>query len=490
MGLITHFFSLLTLMTLNASAGQGQPIPYSLQNAYQDLLKLKIDSTQYQLNFLADRALKHPFSIYVNNLAHVGKLLIAGTTKDFEQCKNQEKIILENVDNLPDDDPWKGFLASEVKLQWAFVKMKFGNYFSAFWSLRKAYQINSDAMEASPDFEPLQKTSAELNIILGSVPSKYQWILSLFGMDGNVADGAAKLEALFNAHHLFSLECGLITALSNSYLLENEQKATSMMAQMWVQNQDNLLVQFVYANVLLKDAQGAKAIEVISEILSPASGYIEFPVMNYLRGEVYLQCGDYQNSRHYYTQFLKAKPGKNLIKDAWFKSAICYWLQGNNKMAEHCLDGARLVGHEETEADQYAAYMAGEKRLPNQQLLKARYFTDGGYYDKADSILSNVAYLTLANHYDTTEYFYRLARLEHRTNEIERSQSDYLKVIDFQGTRSWYFAPNSCLQLGLIYRQQRRNIEAKRFFEKVFNYKDYPYEGSISKKAKLAIETL
>jgi len=55
---------------------------------------------------------------------------------------------------------------------------------------------------------------------------------------------------------------------------------------------------------------------------------------------------------------------------------------------------------------------------------------------------------------------------------------------------SWYFAPNSALQLGYIFRDQADAIEARQYFEKALSYKKHVYKNSIDNKARSALASL
>ncbi len=72
------------------------------------------------------------------------------------------------------------FLQAEIGLHWAFVYLKFGHEFDGALNLRQAYQATQEIKKRYPKFTAIQKTEGLLNVIIGSVPEKYNWVLSLW----------------------------------------------------------------------------------------------------------------------------------------------------------------------------------------------------------------------------------------------------------------------------------------------------------------------
>ena len=140
--------------------------------------------------------------------------------------------------------------------------------------------------------------------------------------------------------------------------------------------------------------------------------------------------------------------GQNNIKDAQYKIGLCYYLNGNDNDAQAVFKLAKSVGKETTEADKYASRSLAEPELPHVKLTKARYATDGGYYDQARTILESILPAELPTLRDQVEFQYRRARLDHKTNKLGTAKLYYNKTIEMNGAEAWYYAPNACLQLG------------------------------------------
>ena len=66
----------------------------------------------------------------------------------------------------------------------------------------------------------------------------------------------------------------------------------------------------------------------------------------------------------------------------------------------------------------------------------------------------------------------------------------YQKTIDAQKNESWYFAPNSALQAGLIYKSRGDGKSAEKTLKLISNYSGYPYQNSIRQKTRAAVKDL
>ena len=423
---------------------------------------------------------------YVASLAEAIELLVTEDHSKFTEYEGRFlKRIDKNIKGAPRDYQ---FLQAEIRLQWAFVYLKFGHELDAALNLRQAYQIAETCKEKFPDYLPIRKTSGILQVIVGSVPDKYDWVLNLLNMEGSVAGGLADLNAVSLSNGLFAQESRMLFALVEGFILSRPESALEHMQQILADDKENRLLLFLSASLALKNSQNELALQML-EGLSTAKKGIPIYYADYLRGEAYLHKGEFLNSITAYRWFLAHQTGQNYIKDAYYKIGLCYWLNGNDNDARTFFKDARNKGKESTEADRSAAHSLSEKDLPNKKLSRARYFTDGGYYREAERILSRITNADLPLKRDQVEYAYRKARLAHKTGSPE-AEKLYLETINITGQENWYFAPNACLQLGFIYQSQQKMKEAGEYFQRALSYRRHEYKNSIDSKARSALAQL
>jgi tetratricopeptide (TPR) repeat protein len=178
------------------------------------------------------------------------------------------------------------------------------------------------------------------------------------------------------------------------------------------------------------------------------------------------------------------------VKDAYYKLGLCYLLNGNQSDALVLFKEAKKQGKDESEADKSAARNLNSKELPQLALMKVRYATDGGYYKEARQLLNTIKDKDLPAKRDQVEYYYRKARLEHKSGQKEAAKLFYKQTIEMAGDENWYFAPNSCLQLGYIFQEENKLQDAKNSFQHALTYKKHEYKNSIDSKSRSALARL
>lgn len=456
--------------------------PYT--KAHQLTLSLQLDESRKLLSSSAT-----PEAIYINSLSDVFELLIS---EDAERFAELETVYENRINTLKKTSPQTAkelFVLAELRLQWAFVYLKFGHDFTAAWSVRQAHVISMECLRKFPEFIPIKKTAGLLEIMLGSVPEKYQWVLNLLGMRGSLENGLAMLMEIKSIDNPLADEAELLHPLINGFVLQQTDSALTHLELLHQNNPQNRLILFLGASLAIKNSSSELAMVMLEKLKGRSSG-LPLYYSDYLLGEVYLHQGNYPKSIAAYQHFINQYKGINYIKDAHYKIGLSYWLQQQPDRAKVYFELAKLKGREVTEADKYAARSLAENDFFNIPITRARYAIDGGYYDEAIRLLKSIKKEDLNTTHDLAEYHYRFARLYHKTNLLAEAKRYYEQTIALSGSETWYFAPNACLQLGYIYREEGNTEEARIYFNKALSYKKHAYKNSIDSKAKSALAQL
>ena len=477
-GLITCLFLCSTI----CSAQREWLSDEHWRNAYNQVLQLQFKAA-YKLPTSVSHDRVNAEEIYVQSLANGLELLVTEDLAKFDRFENSYE---SSLDQLKDANSSSSLFAqAELRLLWAFIYLKFGHELDAAWNVRQAYLTVQECKKEFPDFLPIKKTSGLLEIMLGSVPEKYQWIINFLGMEGSVDKGLKELETVREKCPTIQEETTLLYYLFQSFILQRTEVAMAGFDEIIKQNPDNPLALFLGASVGIKNSQSEKALTYLKKINENPGVTIRYS--NYQLGEVYLHKGLYEQSILSYQKFLDGYKGQNYVKDAYYKIGICYWLMGNSTEAKKHFDTASEKGKESAEADKYAARSLSEATYPNVTLSKIRYATDGGYYEDATKLINSVTEKDFTNSKDKIELAYRQARLYHKKGLLKEAKKSYLETITKQGDAPWYFAPNSCLQLGYLFLEEQNTADAKKYFEKALTYKKHEYKNSIDSKAKSAL---
>jgi tetratricopeptide (TPR) repeat protein len=246
---------------------------------------------------------------------------------------------------------------------------------------------------------------------------------------------------------------------------------------------------FLAVNMLVKNSQSEDAFHLIQNLDVHSSG-LTLPYIEYIRGEILMQKNRYDEAIAAYQKFMRIYKADSFKKDATLKISLCYYLQGKSSQALTIWEKAKTTGKAKYDADISAASMLAEKPFPNEKIFKTRIYTDGGYYKEAKETLQTIHTSDLKTFKEQVEYFYRKARLAHKTNDLGAAELFYTQTIDMMGDNPWYFGANSALQLGYIYQAKGNTKDARFYFEKALSYKKHEYKNSIDSKAKSALEQL
>lgn len=449
------------------------------RQAYELVLQLQIEE--------ALKLLPTPTTaqeLYVTSLAEALELLI---TEDGEKYTTYEENFNRRLDRktkptVADDL----FLQAEIRLHWTFIYLKFGHEFDAAINLRQAYLTLEEIKRRFPKYDAIKKSRGLLNVILGSVPQKYNWVLSLLNMEGSTEDGMKLLHEAAASGNALAFEANLMEALIKGFLMQEPNAGLSKIKTLLIEQPDQPLALLIGSGLAIKSSESETALQMLSKLEGLRVG-IPLAYMYSMKGEVFLHKAEYLNSITAYRWFLNQYRGQNGVKDAWYKIGLCYWLNGNKNDAYAAFDQARSAGKEASEADRYAARSLADKQLPHIQLTKARYAMDGGYYTIARDILSSIDSTGLKTDRDRVEFPYRYARLEHQEDNLEAAIRYYEETIRINGNGNWYYAPNACLQLGYIYLLQGKTTEARTAFARALSYNKHEYKNSIDSKARSAL---
>jgi tetratricopeptide (TPR) repeat protein len=214
-------------------------------------------------------------------------------------------------------------------------------------------------------------------------------------------------------------------------------------------------------------------------------------VLHYLHGEILLQKGQFKAAFNQFEKFQKTTRGVNFIQDSYFKQFLCGWLPGDTREAERSLNQVNLKGTQVVEADKYAVkfavkYRGGEIANENKVLFRARYASDGGYFEAASGLLKNYSENSFRQASAKAEYNYRTARIIQQMKHPQQAVPYFKKAISLSEKTDFYFGAAAALQLGYIFKDNNKDT-AVFYFRKAISFKRHEYKNSIDNKARAAL---
>ncbi|GAB4022317.1 hypothetical protein GCM10028808_69710 [Spirosoma migulaei] len=483
------FIFLLSISTASAQNFTWTP---GMQRAYAELQKLKVKSAQQTL---ANEPTQNGVRIFLDD--YIDMLILATSDDDqaFSTLSDREDERLDALKDLDDTSPWQRVLLAEVRLHWAFVKLKFGKELSASWDVIRAYKLLKENQKRFPNFLPTYKSLGTLHVMIGSVPDNYVWVANLLGLHGNVKQGQQELLRA-QQDPTFRLEARLIDLMVRAYVLKLTDADGQTLNRLVNDNEDNLLLHFFGATIEQKSGHSEQALAYLTK-RPTGPAYQPLPVIDNILGDIYIQKSDYATATAHFKQFLAAYKGQNFLKDTYYKLFLCQWLASDKTDAQTrpLLQKVLTVGRTTVESDK-AAQKFAEAYLkkgtsPNQKILmRARLASDGGFTDSALAYLHpfNDARFPITT--EKAEYNYRMGRIYQRRNEPDTAIPYLTRALKLSEPDQLSFGATAALQLGYIYQQKNDRAHARSFFQKALSFKHHEYKNSVDNKARAGLSSL
>ena len=493
---VVFLWLVVSVSPLNAQDFAWTP---GLQRAYADLQKGRLTPARQTL---AREPTQNGVRLFVDDYADMLLLVTSDDDKLFAQLAPREAERIDALESLDTGSPWKRVLLAEVRLHWAFAKLKAGKETSASWDVIRAYRLLTENQKQFPDFLPTYKSLGTLHVLIGSVPDSYAWVAKLLGLRGNIGQGQREIKQA-QQDALFGLEARLIDLLVRAYVVQFTDADGRALQQLIRDNPDNLLLHFFAATTEQKQGHSEQALAYLTNRPTGAN-YVSMPIIDNILGDIYLQKGQYAPATIHFRRFLAQYKGQNFLKDTHYKLFLCQWLAETNTASSDAesrvvLAQVTRVGRTSVESDKAAqrfaeAYLKRGASANQKVLMRARLATDGGFTDFALAYLQpyDEARATLA---ERAEYNYRLGRIAQRRNDPNAAIPPLSRVLALVDTpdgrqQELSFGASAALQLGYIYQQKNDRVRARSFFQKALSFKRHEYKNSIDNKAKAALNGL
>lgn len=483
----------LVLINFQSKANDFEWNPL-LQKAYTSLWKLRLQETRA---LLASQKNTSGIKLYLQSYTDLIELMVTEDKADFEQFLDTQSSRLTLLEDFPDTSPEKQWIIAEMYLHLATAKLKFGHEVKGAWNLIKASKLLENNVKKFPNFIPQQKSLGLIHIMVGSIPQNFLWVAKLLGLKGSVKNGLQELKNVSKNEPRYAIEANIMYYLAHAYILGFTPLILQDYEQFLEKNDDSLLIQFLGVTTYMKEGNSSQSSVLLKkcDALNAQAGYWAFPFLQYLHAEIEIQKGSYTLASRYYQMFLQQYKGFNFIKDTYYKLFLCLWLNNEDTKAIAYLEKVKTQGSTIVESDQSALrfvekFNVSVKNEAHKKLMKARLAFDGGYYQKAKELMTDLKENQFSHNTEKAEYNYRKGRVFQKLHEITLAEEHFERAIVLSQNASISYGALACLQLGYIFQETKQKEKAKYYFEKVLTYSKHEYKNSADNKAKAALNTL
>ncbi|MFM7053183.1 MAG: tetratricopeptide repeat protein [Bacteroidota bacterium] len=459
----------------------------SCRNAHRLTLHLELNAANHMLKQAAASDADNVAIAYFQSQSHFVKAFISEEEADFVILQKSTDHCLELLDDLPENNPWKGQARSELLLRLALVKLKRQEFVSAGYNIRKAFMQSMDVRKKYPDFAPAKRTAGMLHMAMGSVPENYKWLANLAGMQGSIEQGAKEMDGAIlsmkkDAEFGFLLdETLLMRAFCASHFEKNEQRALELVAK-YANNASGLFL-FFQVNTLVKAERFRDALAMLNNYKASTTSY-PLHYVAFQKGLLQLGALQTKEASKSFATYVNNYKGNSFAKASLHKLAWISLLQGDSAGYKQNMSRVLTRGTSFTDEDQQAQRQAETGDVPNVYLLECRLLFDGGNYDEALEKLSAIPTSKVASLRDQLEFTYRMARICEKKKMTERAIRFYNSTYVNGKDHTWYFAANSALLLGNIYEKAGDKTKALEWYKKCLALRKHEYQNSIDQKAE------
>lgn len=464
----------------------------NIENAYVNILSLHFKEAELLLKQERVNKPDNDLILLYENYIDFLKAFLTEEKTHFVDFKRKAAF---RIDRISDNDrsessPFFLYSLAEIYIQQALVRIKFEEHITAATEIRKAFKLIERNTKLYPSFVLNRKVSGFLRAIVGAVPSKYNWIVNLAGMKGNVSEGMSELRMAYDVtgKSIYkSYQTEILFYLGTSQSVFSSPADTIPLIQVIREmSLKSPLIAYVYSNMMMKRGENEESLWALDAAISKKDAY-PFTFLYYKRGLCRLRKID-SSAATDFTYFLKNYNGKNNIKSAWQKLGWINLLNGDttgylNQMKRCIQSGSAML-----DEDKDAQYEASSGEIINIYLLRSRLFFDGGYYKKATDELAGKDISYFPRFKDQLEITYRLGRIMDKTDNVEKAIHNYEVTIKNGSSSPWHFAANSALMLGMIYERKKDYSTSLKYYRLCLSIEHEQYKNSIDQKAQAAID--
>ena len=192
---------------------------------------------------------------------------------------------------------------------------------------------------------------------------------------------------------------------------------------------------------------------------------------------------------YFINRFLDKQQTPKLIQYARFKASLYWFVKGGVAKSDSLNRLILQTTNIAVAEDKQALYEVGHCALWTKELVLARILFDGGNYKKALGVLLSVKQkVSSYNKKQKLEYSYRLARIYHKLNDIEKAAKFYQMAINSELDSEFYYPAYSAYYLGNMYSKRGKNEKAEKYYTICNRLNSPVYKVSIHKKARQAME--
>lgn len=483
---IPCFFLAIFLLPGFSVARDSQQVFRDIESLF---VELRLNQADQQIDAIGDPGYR---AFYQSNLEFY-RTLSAMQKSDFAHFRAEWDTWLEQVEEISENDSLKEIMLADLSAKRGIVEFVQHNYLTAVIHVRSSRKYLDKSRDKYGMMVEQLKLEGLFEVLLSSMPEKYKWIADPLGLTGNVNTGLTYLRISARTCRLFNGESQLLLAMVEKNILDQPEKTIQRLERYRRRLQrPAILVEFFQASCLQRIKKNERSLRILEARTGFGPGISDFPFWDYLAGKGWYFEGNEVKARTSFLAFLDGYEGDLFKTDATFRIGMCWLYEGQVSQAQPYFREIAGQSNEQFDEDNYAASLAA--RFLNEQpgpvllgLFRARSAYDGGYHEKAMTILTQTQSSFALRSPEWVEWYYRKGRIYQDQGRSSEAIDAYQKCLTYSADKytTWLQA-YACFYVGEIYAEQEEYQQASDSYRKALAYDDYFYQSGLENRCKSA----
>lgn len=456
------------------------------------MASFRLDSAQVRIQQLASQ----PYRAYYQGNLLVYWHLGAQDDPSYHRLAAAWDDLVADLEAMPKSDAMRGVMLGELMCKRALVEFLHHHYLSAVNFARLGRKHILKNAEQFPRNLEQNKMLGLFNVVLGAVPSRYQWLTNLLGFVGDLDQGIAQLQQVARHGHLLALEAEVILYHVERNILNQNEQALDRLRQLRARTGNNMLVDYFLATGLMSLKHNEAALQVLLRRPHYDDGAVFLlPFWDYQLGKAYSYQGDLARAKHYLARFVRDYRGNMYRTDANFRLGMVLTLSGAYPAGRPFFQAVADPQGDQFDEDDYARHIceAFARQAPSAALLdlfRARNYYDGGYFERAVAVLLGMNQDRLSPD-EQAEWQYRMARVRHTQGHLALAFDHYQRCLDLAVSKPLdYLHAYACYFQAEIAREWGQTAQARAAYRQALQYNHYFYQDGLENRVKAALDGL
>lgn len=450
-------------------------------------LRMRLDEARQAAAALDDDALREFYAHHLSFLETMG-VQTKTQCEAFEAASENYETRLKGFEL----DKRYYFFVAEMRLERAIIAFLQKETWTAGNHLRKCYAAATKLRKQMPGSPLSERFYGMFQVAISAAPSQYDWALELLGLEGNLKDGIRRLKIAAAGSPLLRRENDVLLYFVYRNLMADLGLARRHAETALARSPKSVLFYYLAAHNALDRRANEEAVGVLETYFYKFGDAKRFPFMYYQLGKAALYKQDWPNARKYLDLYRQLFKGEVYATDARYAEGLTYALAGDKARA---LAVFREIAKQDAPVFDKDIYAWKQAKLHAKRyftetellLLRARYLTDGGYFDRAAQLLEALPAAGL-NADDHCARHYLLARARHLAGVPRAAHALYKKAAAAAPERNLWMKAYAVLYLGQLHETAGNYEQARAYYRVALKFEDFDYERGLEQKALAGIE--